>query len=44
MGGHNEKNPKENKRNDTHLTEVELENNGDENTNNSYGHIVNVIA
>ena len=41
---HNGENPKENKRNDTHLTEVGLENNGDEDTNNSSRHIVNVIA
>ena len=41
---HNGENPKENKRNNAHLTEVGLENNGDEDTNNSSRHIVNVIA
>ena len=41
---HNGENSKENKRNDTDLTEVGLENNGDEDTNNSSRHIVNVIA
>ena len=41
---HNGENAKENKRNDSDLTEAGLENNGDEEINNSSRHIVNVIA
>ena len=41
---HNGENSKDNKRNDTHLTKVDSENNGDEDTKNSSRHIVNVIA
>jgi len=41
---HNGDNSKENKRNDSDLTEAGLENNGDEEINNSSRHIVNVIA